>query len=156
MSFIRREFLKSVAALLAPVVVKPLQVFVPPREPYVQHRESLMGLYSHLGILPSTKELSICEGHLLEIDGWDGVGYPVLIENACTYGPEPPRVWVYDFDLWNFRHDDDFGPLHKLVDWNIFVGHHHWHAKRRFGRDFEEIARTGGGMLARQLKLREV
>lgn len=153
--FSRRDFLKSMAALVAPLVVKPLPVFVPPREPYVQlGRKSLDGLYSHLGVLPSTNELSICEGVLLDIDGWDGTGYPCLVENACTFGPNPPRAWIYDFDLWNFRHDDEFGPLWKRPEYAEMNSHAEWHARRRFGDSFDEIVTKGGGSLVRRVQKR--
>lgn len=151
--FSRRDFLKSMAALVAPLVVKPLPVFVPPREPFVQlGRKSLDGLYSHLGVLPSTKELSICEGLLLDIDAWDGTGYPCLVENACTFGQDKPRAWVYDFDLWNFRHDDQFGPLWKRPDYAGMNSHCEWHARRRFGDSFDEVVRQGGGHLSQCVK----
>lgn len=107
----RRQFLKKSAILMAGMVALPVPVFVPPREPFVYITPGLDGLYSHLGILPSTKELSVCEGRLLEIGDWDGTGYPCLVENACSFSRVPQRAWIYDFDLWNFRHVDTFGML---------------------------------------------
>jgi hypothetical protein len=147
----RRDFLKGCAGILGLLVAEPLRLFVPPREPYVRQAPGLDGLYSHLGILPWTEELNICEGCVLDIDRWDGTGYPVLIENRCTFGGNPPRVWVYDFDLWNFRHDDAFGPIWKRPDYAGLPNHNAWHATRRFGSDFERMCRTGGGMLGRQM-----
>ncbi len=151
--FNRRDFLKSMAAIVAPLVVQPLAVFVPPREPFVQlGRKSLDGLYSHLGVLPVTDELSICEGRLLDIDGWDGTGYPCLVENACTFGPNPPRAWIYDFDLWNFRHDDHLQPVWKRPDFAECNSHAEWYARQRFGDDFARIVIRGGGLLSRRVK----
>jgi len=104
--------------------------------------------------LPVSTELNICEGRLLEIGNWDGTGYPCLIENACTFGNNPPKVWIYDFDLWNFRHDLDNKNLKNKSANRItkkFVNMHAWHAYRRFGNDFERIIKTGDGMLSRQI-----
>jgi hypothetical protein len=148
----RREFLKVAAGLFGSLVASPAQVFSPPRECFLSlDHKGLMGLYSHLGVLPATRELSICEGRLLDIDGWDGTGYPCLVENACTFGPEPPRVWVHDFDLWNFRHDDPHQPIWKRPDFKG-VSHWLWHAKRRFGAAYNQVIEAGGGWLSRELE----
>jgi len=146
----RRDFLKNSASAMAALVVLPLPVFIPPRDPFISYQKSLMNLYSHLGVLPSSKELGICEGELLEIGSWDGIGYPCLIENVCCYGNPRPRVWIYDFDLWNFRHDD-----HKRCEWfkvkDFYPNSHLWHAHRRFGEQLEKIVDTGGGFLKKYL-----
>ena len=147
----RREFLKAAAGLMASVVAVPVRVFVSPREPFVRHSSGLDGLYSHLGVLPSTDELNICEGQLLEIGNWDGTGFPCLIRNACTFGGEAPRAWIYDFDLWNFRHDDEFGPRWKHPEGKRFPSHAAWHAYRRFGADLRRVVIAGHGAIARQL-----
>src|SRR5688500_362342 len=96
----RRDFLKTAIASMVPLIVPvPLRLFTPPREPFVKlGLYALDGLYSHLGVLPSTNELNICEGKLIEIGEWDGNGYPCLVENACTFGSNRPRAWTYDFD----------------------------------------------------------
>lgn len=152
----RRDFLKQCGGILGILIAEPIRLFVPPRDPYVYQARGLDGLYSHLGVLPCTKELNICEGSLLEIGDWDGVGYPCLVENRCTFGPgSPPRAWIYDFDLWNFRHDDEFQPVWKRPDFAGLPSHRAWHAIRRFGDDFERIARTGKGTLYRQMAERE-
>lgn len=147
----RRDFLKATAGLMASLVAAPVRVFVPPREPFVYIAPGLNGLCSHLGILPSTSELNICEGKLLEIGDWDGTGYPCLVENWCTFGPgERARAWIHDFDLWNFRHDDDLGLMHRHPEGRQFSSRNAWHAYRRFGQDWRQIAKAGGGWLARQ------
>lgn len=152
----RRDFLKQCTGILGLLIAEPVRLFIPPREPYARQAPGLDGLYSHLGILPMTKELNICEGLICEIGDWDGTGYPVLVENVCTFGPGPrPRAWVYDFDLWNFRHDDEFQPVWKRPDFAGLPSHRAWHAIRRFGDDFERIARTGKGTLYRQMAERE-
>lgn len=92
-------------------------------------------------------ELSICEGNLLEIEDWDGIGYPCLVSNACTFGPNPPRVWIYDFDLWNFRDDDFLGPLWKLPEYDNFPNHNAFFAHRRFGSHVADVVHKGGGFL---------
>lgn len=150
----RREFLKRCGGLLASVIAIPVPIFVPPRQPFVRFGTGLDKLYSHLGVLPHTDELNICEGRLLEIADWDGTGFPCLIQNACTFGPNPPRAWIYDFDLWNFRHDDDLwdqlGPKAFYEISRKHDGHHGWYASRRFGADYQRIATAGGGMLSRR------
>lgn len=150
-SVTRREFLKVCGGLMAAAVAAPVAVFVAPRRPFVQHAPSLYGLYSHLGILPVSQELNICEGRLLDIGDWDGTGYPCLIENACTFGPEKPRAWIYDFDLWNFRHDDALIEAigreafrDKRMEYN---SHSHWYAHRRFGADLARVAECGNGRI---------
>lgn len=147
----RREFLKLAAGLMAHVAAVPVGIFVPPREPFVRHGSGLDGMYSHLGVLPITDELNICEGILLDIGQWDGTGFPCLVQNACTFGPRPPEAWIYDFDLWNFRHDDALGPRWKHPDGKRFPSHGAWHAHRRFGRDLHSIVTAGRGAIARQL-----
>ena len=149
---LRREFLKLAAALMAPLASEPLRVFVPPREIYLQHQSDggLLSLVAHLGVLPSTNELSICEGQVLEVGDWDGIGYPVLVENACTFGKDKPRVWTYDFDLWNFRHDDDIPREVCIAESRRLNSHAAWYASRRFGRDTRKIVTEGGGWLARR------
>ncbi len=146
----RRDFLKVAAGLMASVVAIPSRLFVPPRKPFVRHSSGLDGLYSHLGVLPSTNELNICEGVLLEIGNWDGTGFPCLVQNACTFGREPPRVWIYDFDLWNFRHDD-VGPMWEHSVGRRFPSHAAWYAHRRFGTDLRSVVIAGQGAIARQL-----
>lgn len=147
----RREFLKFSAGALAAAITQPLELFVPPRDPYLQHQDSrgLYSLVSHLGVFPVSRELGICEGKVLEIGDWDGVGYPCLVENACQFGPNPSRVWVYDFDLWNFRHDDELGVWWRHPAGRHFKNHAAWFAQRRFGRDLKEVVMQGGGCLAR-------
>jgi len=132
-----------------------LRLFVPPREPYVAFNGGLDGLYSHLGIFPASKELSTCEGRLLKIAKWDGIGYPALIQNACSFGAKPPEVWVYDFDLWNFRHDDDLmaqiGKPAFLAECRRHNGWGIWYAHRRFGNDMPRIAIAAGGSISRRM-----
>lgn len=149
----RRDFLKCAAALLAPLATKPLEVFVPPREIYLRNQgdRGLMSLVSHLGVLPVSAELNICEGRVLEVGDWDGIGYPVLVENVCSFGANRPRVWTYDFDLWNFRHDDDIPQGIRLAESRRFNGHAAWYASRRFGSDSRQIIQSGGGPLLRRL-----
>jgi hypothetical protein len=149
----RRDFLKiSIASMVPLIVPVPLRLFTPPREPFVKlGLYALDGLYSHLGVLPSTRELSICEGKLLEIGKWDGNGYPCLVENACVMGSNKPQAWIYDFDLWNFRHDDDLGPMWKHPEGKKFNSHNAWYASRRFGVDTKKIVSNGNGFLSRQM-----
>jgi hypothetical protein len=91
----RRSFLASVGALFVPLSIIPVPAFVPPREPFVRMgRRGLDELVSQLGVAPTTSELSICEGVILKIEDWDGVGYPCLVQNACTFGANPPCVWL--------------------------------------------------------------
>lgn len=144
----RRDFLKSAIIALTPLIVEPVRLFIPPREPYVRFGHALDGVYSHLGVLPASKELNICEGALLEIEAWDGVGYPCLVQNVCTFGPNPPRAWIYDFDLWNFRHDDQIIHSPERLE---YPNHAAWHATRRFGDDAKRIVLAGGGFLSRRM-----
>lgn len=117
----RREFLKGIALLFAPLPLIPVRAFVPHRDPFVRMgRTGLSSLVSHLGVLPITEELNVCEGRILDMEAWDGIGYPVLVENACTFGRNRPRVWVYDFDLWNFRDDDHLQPIWSvMLEWIV-------------------------------------
>jgi len=147
----RRTFLKIVASLMAPMIDVPIRAFVPPRDPFVHHAIGLDGLYSHVGILPITRELNICEGLLLDIGDWDGTGYPCLVQNACTFGKSPPQVWIYDFDLWNFRHDDHLDPPRNVCHGHRFQSHSAAHAYRRFGKGLRTVVMAGRGPLARQL-----
>jgi len=148
----RRTFLKGIAASLASLQVIPVRAFVPPREPFVQmNRKGLDALVSHLGVLPVTRELSTCEGVILDMEAWDGTGYPCLVQNVCTFGPQKPQAWVYDFDLWNFRHDDHLGPLHLLPEFQGFNSHAAFHASRRFGEHWIDVVRKGGGFISRQI-----
>ena len=146
----RRTFLKLAASLMTPLASEPLRVFVPPREIYLQHQDDrgLMSLVSPLGVLPRIRELGGCEGRVLDVDDWDGIGYPVLVENACTFGQTKPRAWTYDFDLWNFRHDDVIGRSICTAESRRFNSHAAWYAFRRFGKDTPRILREGGGWLA--------
>jgi hypothetical protein len=148
MMFNRRDFLKVIAAALAPLVAKPLPVFVPPREPFVKILPSLDGLYSQLGILPTDQGLSTCEGAIREILPWDGTGYPVVIENVCTFGPTKFISTIYDFNLWNFRHDDHLQPIWQHPEGKTFKSHAAWFAFRRFGEEWQSIAAASGGWLA--------
>jgi len=149
----RRAFLKTIAASLAAMPLIPVPVFIPPRRPFVKmNRGGLLGLVSHLGVLPTTRELNICSGRVLKIDRWDGTGYPCFVENVCTFGSGPrPSAWIYDFDLWNFRDDDHLGPLHRLSEFNGFNNHHSFYASRRFGKHWTEVVTQGGGWLRNHL-----
>lgn len=150
----RRSFLGFCAGLLSAAIIKPAAAFVPPRAPFVHVGRGLDGIYSHLGVLPVSPELGVREGQLLEIRDWDGVGYPCLVRNVCC-GANAPEAVIYDFDLWNFRHDDG---LHDAVGrdaynrevrrYNSLSG---WYAHRRFGDDAVDIIRQGGGWLAKRL-----
>ena len=60
----RRDFLKQCGGILGILIAEPIRLFVPPRT-HACIRPRLDGLYSHLGVLPCTKELNICEGSLL-------------------------------------------------------------------------------------------
>lgn len=149
----RRDFFKSVATLLAAIHTVPITSLVPPRSPYVRlGRRSLWSMVSHLGVLPSTNELSVCEGSLLDIEPWDGTGFPCLIANACSFGPNRERVWVYDFDLWNFRDDDHLGRLHELPEYQHFNSHASFYAARRFGENLPDVVKSGNGWLRNQFK----
>ena len=147
----RRDFLKITAGLFVPLLTKPVVSLIPPRKPFVHpsdRNRGLAGLYSHLGVLPSTRELNICEGIILEIEDWDGTGYPCLVQNVCTTGNI--RAFIYDFDLYNFRDYQD--EAHRLrfeqsginggcggcTSRTICLSH-------RFGDDAEIVVKTGGG-----------
>lgn len=146
----RRDLLKIAAALMAPLAREPIKLFVPPREIYLQSQDErgLMNLVQPLGVLPNIPELGGCEGRVLEIGDWDGIGYPVLVENACTFGKERPRAWTYDFDLWNFRHDDHLPRELVQKESRRHNSHAAWYASRRFGDDVTRITHEGGGWLA--------
>lgn len=146
----RRDFLKGVAALLAPLPHVPVNAFVPPRLPFVQMgRPGLLGLVQHLGVLPVTRELSICEGRVLDVEDWDGTGYPCLVENACTFGADRPRAWIYDFDLWNFRDLDHMGRFWSRPEVQRYTCTAAYYAHQRFGEGVFETIRLGGGSLYR-------
>lgn len=145
----RRDFLKTISSSLAIFTTNPISVFVPPRVPFVGFYGGKNGLYSHLGILPISDELNICEGSLLEIGNWDGTGFPCLIENICCFGFQKPKVWVYDFDLWNFRHDDNLGRDLINKKTTEFNSHAAWYAYRRFGKEYKTIAQEAGGWLGK-------
>ena len=148
----RREFLASCVGLLSASIARPAKLFIPPREPYVYLAPSLMGLYKHLGVLPVSEELSICEGMLREVQDWDGVGYPCVVENACCSSPGRCAV-VYDFDLYNFRHDDALRERMGRDAYNaqirLYNNHAGWYAHRRFGADAFGLIREGGGWLTK-------
>lgn len=144
---IRRDFIKSIAASLAIFTVNPTGIFIPPRKSFVDFYPGLNGLYSHLGMMPLTDELGGCEGNLIEIHDWDGTGYPCTIENACTFGVDKPTTLIYDFDLWNFRHDNHIHKSVLLRELSKFKNHNEWYAFRRFGEDYKKIAKISGGFL---------
>mgnify|MGYP006935478883 CR=1 FL=1 len=147
---LRRDFLKAIAAVLAPLPLIPVSAFVPPRNPYIQMgKHGLMGLVSHLGVLPVTTEINICEGRILDIDGWDGTGYPVLVENACTFGSEKPRAWIYDFDLWNFRDLDHMTRFWARPETQRYQSMAAFYAHQRFGDGVVQTIALGGGSLSR-------
>ena len=137
----RRDFLKLTAAILVPLIDVPTTILVPDRRPFIRPD----GLYSHLGIFPITKELNICEGWIREVGDWDGQGYPCLVENACTFGRERPRVWIYDVDLWNFRDDNSRDLTRNRMHFNSQAAVSAW---KRFGNDTVHIANAGGGRLS--------
>ena len=149
----RRSFLKLAAGLMAPAIGLPVPSLIPPREPYVLLDRGLNGLVSHLGVLPITDELNMCEGSLLEIGQWDGTGFPCLVRNACRFGGHNPAIWIYDFDLWNFRHDDELreqmGQKRFMAACQYYNSHAALHAVRRFGDDITTVVRHGGGPLRR-------
>jgi hypothetical protein len=153
MNMKRRDFLKTSAGLIIGLSLPLPAVFIPPREPFVRFSKGLDNLYSHLGILPVSEELNVCEGNLLEIGKWDGIGYPCLIRNACCFSKNPPQVWVYDFDLWNFRHDDHLGLWTRHSEAENFRNHASWYAYRRFGEDWQRIAIQGGGWLGQRINI---
>lgn len=148
----RRDFLKIMAAVMAPLLIKPLEVFTAPRQPFIGLRtEPLMNLYSHMGVLPPTG-LSVCEGRLLEIEDWDGTGYPCLIENACTFGPDRPRYLIYDFDLYNFRHFDHLDLNWASPEVKGWPNMASYHAKKRFGAAFRSVVKQGNGPMKRWMR----
>ena len=149
----RRDFFKTAFAAMGAVIVpEPLRLFIPPRLPFVtMNHTPLMRLVSQLGVMPTTDALNICEGVIEEIQPWDGIGYHCLVKNVCTFGTNPPRCWIYDFDLWNFRHDDNMGPMYKHPEGRKFNSHAAWYASRRFGGDAGKIIHAGGGWLRKQI-----
>lgn len=152
----RRNFLKGIAASMASLVAVPIPAFVPPREPYVQMGlRGLDGLFGQLGITPSARFLGTCEGDVLEIGDWDGVGYPVLVSNACSFGPrgKSNQGWIYDFDLWNFRHDDHIPWAVVRENSKKFNSHAAWYAFRRFGPNVNQVVHRGGGWLRNRFPL---
>lgn len=151
----RRDFFKTAFVALSPILLPdPIRLFVPPRKCFVSLSHTpLMRLVSQLGVRPTTDALSICEGIVEVIQDWDGIGYPCLVKNVCTFGPQPPRAWIYDFDLWNFRHDDHLGPMYKHPEGKHFNSHAAWYASRRFGSDAGKIIHAGGGWLRNQIAI---
>lgn len=148
MNYSRRAFLKIGAAAFSVATTTPIIKMIPRRMPFVQMgRGGLMDLASHLGVLPSSSELGICEGVVRHIGAWDGNGYPCTVENVCTFGANRPVAVVYDFDLWNFRDDDSIGPLHKNKDYQRFNNHASFYASRRFGKSWHQLATECGGWL---------
>lgn len=138
----RRDFLKTTGGVFAALLIKPVISLVPPRRPFVQVLPGLSGLYAHLGLLPSTRELNICEGHILEIEEWDGTGYPCLVENACSSHPQ--RTYIHDFDLYNFRfYQNEYHNTLRLPSRYACL-------YKRFGEDAETLAKTGGGWVGKR------
>lgn len=149
----RRDFVKSLAVAMAALSSVPVHAFVPPRNPFVRMNRGngLESLVQHLGVCPSSPGLSTCEGTILDMEDWDGTGYPCLVRNACSFGPDPSKVWVYDFDLWNFR-DDDYLDGHGIYRWQLlekygFQNTHSFYAWRRFGPNVQRVVERGGGWL---------
>lgn len=151
----RRDFFKTVFAVVTPLLLPdPIRLFVPPRKCFVtMNDKGLNALVSHLGVMRQTDELNCCEGIIEHISEWDGIGYHCLVRNVCTFGAKPRVAWIYDFDLWNFRHDDCMGPQHKHTEGRKFNSHASWYASRRFGSDAGKIIHAGGGWLRKQISL---
>jgi hypothetical protein len=151
----RRDFFKTAFLAVAPLLLpNPVRLFVPPRRCFVNlNLTALNRLVSQLGVMPTTDALNVCEGVVEEIAPWDGIGYHCLVRNACTFGANPPRVWIYDFDLWNFRHDDHMGAMHLHPEGRKFNSHAAWYASRRFGADAGKIVHASGGWLKKQIAL---
>lgn len=151
----RRDFIKSVAAALAGLAAVPVHAFVPPRRPFVRMNRGrgLEDLVEQLGVCRYPPGLGMCEGKILDMEDWDGTGYPCLVENRCTYGPNPPREWIYDFDLWNFRDDDYIDDLNEGIHrWQLLEQHNFqntaaFYAWRRFGPNVHQVVQQGGGWL---------
>lgn len=151
----RRDFFKTVLAAVSPLILPdPIRLFVPPRRCFVtMDATGLNRLVSQLGVMPTTDALNICEGMIEEIRPWDGIGYHCLVKNVCCGCVNPPRTWIYDFDLWNFRHDDHLMPMHKHPEGRKFNSHASWYASRRFGADAGKIVHAGGGWLRKQISV---
>lgn len=150
----RRDFIKSIAFALSGLSIVPVEAFVPPRKPFVRMgRPGLGSLVEQLGVCKSYTGLSICEGEVIDMEDWDGTGYPCLVENRCSFGPNPSRDWIYDFDLWNFRDDDyidrpHYGPqMWSILREHGFQSTNAFYAWRRFGPHVHKVVSNGGGWL---------
>lgn len=129
MDITRRKFLILATSAAAAGLVVP--AFCPPREPYVRVNTFVDYIGLHLHPLP----LFIGSARVMEIHPWDGVGYPVTLEDG-GYWPLPRPAMkhrFYDSDLSVMRDEYPPGIWHDQTNRERYPNVHAYIREKRYG-----------------------
>jgi hypothetical protein len=127
----RRSFLSLIGAALAAGAIVP--AMVERRKPYVAFGE----VVSWVGHCPSQD--AFIGGKLVRAMGeWDGVGYPVRLEDDAFGRPARP---VYDFDLCAFGREIPKHFWHEPAKRERYPNVHTWLREQRFGESVADAMR---------------
>ena len=127
----RCRFLILAASASAAGLVVP--AFTPPRQPYVKVNTYVDYIGMNLHPLP----VFMGSARVLEIHAWDGIGYPVTLEDT-GYWPNPQpamKDMFYDSDLSIMRDEYPAGIWHSQANCDRYPNVHAYIREKRYGED---------------------
>jgi hypothetical protein len=127
----RRRFLFLAASAAAVGLVVP--AFTPPREPYVKVNTYVDYIGFNLHPLPGF----IGSARVLEIHAWDGIGYPVTLEDGGYWPlPRPPMPHqFYDSDLSIMRDEYPANIWYDPKNFDRYPNVHAYIREKRYGEN---------------------